>query len=78
MEILDYKNTHLIVHCDEHFKKNLLSALLVFEIHFSLYITGYSDIITIDSSWVDYPYKVSTCDGMYCRQRRHLYYGGLI
>jgi hypothetical protein len=29
---------------------------------------------TIDISWVDYPYTASTCDVMYCRQRRH--YGG--
>jgi hypothetical protein len=27
-------------------------------------------------SWVDYPYTASTCDIVYCRQRRHLYYGG--
>jgi hypothetical protein len=32
---------------------------------------------TIDISWVDYPYMTTpTCDVMYCRQRRHLYYGG--
>jgi hypothetical protein len=30
----------------------------------------------IDISWVDYPDTASTCDVMYCRQRRHLYYGG--
>jgi hypothetical protein len=29
----------------------------------------------IDISWVDYPYTASTCDVMYCRQRRHLHYG---
>jgi hypothetical protein len=33
---------------------------------------------TIDISWVDWSYKSSTCDVMYCRQRRHLYYGGQI
>jgi hypothetical protein len=27
-------------------------------------------------SWADYPYTSSTCDVMYCRQRRHLYYDG--
>jgi hypothetical protein len=32
----------------------------------------------IDISWVDWAYKSSTCDVMYCRQRRHLYYGGEI
>jgi hypothetical protein len=32
---------------------------------------------SIDISWwVDYTYTASTCDVMYCRQRRHLYYGG--
>jgi capsule polysaccharide modification protein KpsS len=31
---------------------------------------------TIDISWVDYPYTASTCDVMYCQQRRHLYYSG--
>jgi hypothetical protein len=31
----------------------------------------------IDSiSQVEYPYTTSTCDVMYRRQRRHLYYGG--
>jgi hypothetical protein len=25
---------------------------------------------------IDYPYTASTCDVMYRRQRRHLYYGG--
>jgi hypothetical protein len=32
--------------------------------------------VTIDISWVDYLNTASTCDVMYCRQRRHLYYGG--
>jgi hypothetical protein len=31
---------------------------------------------TIDISCVDWAYKSSTCDLMYCRQRRHLCYGG--
>jgi hypothetical protein len=35
-------------------------------------------VVTIDISWVDYPYKASTCDVMYWRQRRHSYYGGQI
>jgi hypothetical protein len=35
-------------------------------------------IATIDISWVDWAYKSSTCDVMYCQQRRHLYYGGQI
>jgi hypothetical protein len=30
----------------------------------------------MEISWVDCPYTASTCDVMYCRQRRHLYYGG--
>jgi hypothetical protein len=33
---------------------------------------------TIDISWLDWAYKSSTCDVMYRRQRRHLYYGGEI
>jgi hypothetical protein len=32
----------------------------------------------IDISFVDWAYKSSTCDVMYRRQRRHLYYGGQI
>jgi hypothetical protein len=32
----------------------------------------------IDISWLDWAYKSSTCDVMYRRQRRHLYYGGQI
>jgi hypothetical protein len=32
--------------------------------------------VAIDISWVDWAYKSSTCDVMYWRQRRHLYYGG--
>jgi hypothetical protein len=32
----------------------------------------------IDISWLDWDYKSSTCDAMYRRQRRHLYYGGQI
>jgi hypothetical protein len=32
--------------------------------------------LPIDISRVDCPYTSSTCDAMYCRQRRHLYYGG--
>jgi hypothetical protein len=35
-------------------------------------------VLTIDISLVDWAYKSSTCDVMYCRQRRHLYYGGQI
>jgi hypothetical protein len=35
-------------------------------------------LLTIDISWVDWAYKSSSCDVMYCRQRRHLYYGGEI
>jgi hypothetical protein len=34
--------------------------------------------MTLDISWVDWAYKSSTCDVMYCRQRLHLYYGGQI
>jgi hypothetical protein len=34
--------------------------------------------LNIDISWVDWAYRSSTCDVMYCRQRRHLYYGGQI
>jgi hypothetical protein len=34
--------------------------------------------LAIDISWVDWAYKSSTCDVMYCLQRRHLYYGGQI
>jgi hypothetical protein len=33
---------------------------------------------SIDISWLDWAYKSSTCDVMYRRQRRHLYYGGHI
>jgi hypothetical protein len=33
---------------------------------------------SIDISWLDWAYKSSTCDVMYRRQRRHLYYGGEI
>jgi hypothetical protein len=33
---------------------------------------------TIDISWLDWAYKLSICDVMYRRQRRHLYYGGQI
>jgi hypothetical protein len=33
-------------------------------------------ILAIDTSWVDYPYKASTCDVMNCRQRSRLYHGG--
>jgi hypothetical protein len=32
----------------------------------------------IDISWVYWAYKSSTCDVMYCRQRRPFYYGGQI
>jgi predicted SprT family Zn-dependent metalloprotease len=32
----------------------------------------------IDISCLDWAYKSSTCDAMYRRQRRHLYYGGEI
>jgi hypothetical protein len=32
----------------------------------------------IDISWLDWVFKSSTCDVMYHRQRRHLYYGGQI
>jgi hypothetical protein len=32
----------------------------------------------IDISWLDWAYKSSTCDVMYRRRRRHLYYGGQI
>jgi hypothetical protein len=32
----------------------------------------------IDISWLDWAYRSSTCDVMYRRQRRHLYYGGQI
>jgi hypothetical protein len=32
----------------------------------------------IDISWLDLAYQSSTCDVMYRRQRRHLYYGGKI
>jgi hypothetical protein len=35
-------------------------------------------VALIDISWVDWAYKSSTCDVMYCRQRRHLYYSGQI
>jgi hypothetical protein len=35
-------------------------------------------VTTIDISWLDWAYKSSTCDAMYRRQRRHLYYGGQI
>jgi hypothetical protein len=35
-------------------------------------------VFLIDISWVDCAYKSSTCDVMYCRKRRHLYYGGEI
>jgi hypothetical protein len=38
----------------------------------------YVCFIPIDISWGDWAYKSSTCDVMYCRQRRHLYYGGQI
>jgi hypothetical protein len=34
--------------------------------------------IYIDISWLDWAYKSSTCDVMYRRLRRHLYYGGQI
>jgi hypothetical protein len=33
-------------------------------------------VMNIDISWVDYPHTASTCNVLYCRQRRHLYYGG--
>jgi hypothetical protein len=32
----------------------------------------------IDILWLDWAYKSSTCDVMYRRQRRHVYYGGQI
>jgi hypothetical protein len=32
----------------------------------------------IDISWLDWVFKSSTCDVMYRRKRRHLYYGGQI
>jgi hypothetical protein len=32
--------------------------------------------LPIDISWLDWAYKLSTCDVMYRRQRRHLYDGG--
>jgi hypothetical protein len=32
----------------------------------------------MDISWLDWAYKSSTCDVMYRRQRRHLYYGGQV
>jgi hypothetical protein len=35
-------------------------------------------VLLIDISWVDWAYKSATCAVMYCRQRRHLYYGGQI
>jgi hypothetical protein len=31
--------------------------------------------LLIDISWIDWAYKSSTCDVMYCQQRRNLYYG---
>jgi hypothetical protein len=31
-----------------------------------------------DISWLDWAYKSFTCDVMYRRQRRHIYYGGEI
>jgi hypothetical protein len=34
--------------------------------------------LCIDISWLDWAYKSSTCDVMYRRQRRYLYYGGEI
>jgi hypothetical protein len=34
--------------------------------------------ILTDISCVDWAYKSSTCDVMFCRQRRHLCYGGQI
>jgi hypothetical protein len=35
-------------------------------------------VCAIDISYLDWAYKSSTCDVMYRRQRRHLYYGGEI
>jgi hypothetical protein len=32
--------------------------------------------LVTDISWVDYPYTASTCNIMYRRQHRPLYYGG--
>jgi hypothetical protein len=41
-------------------------------------ITAIHRVGAIDISWLDWAYKSSTCDVMYRRQRRHLYYGGQI
>jgi hypothetical protein len=49
-----------------------LSAEEAIEQHFQLFVW------TIDISWLDWAYKSSTCDVMYRRQRRHLYYGSQI
>jgi hypothetical protein len=48
------------------------SSLLICSLAFQKRVTA------IDISLVDWAYKSSTCDVMYRRQRRHLYYGGQI
>jgi hypothetical protein len=42
------------------------------QIYFLHFLNKYS----VKRHCIDYPYTASTCDNMYCRQRRHLYYGG--
>jgi hypothetical protein len=60
-----------------------VSSLHTAFVHFNAHIRMPRTIIAspgwfIDISWVDWAYKSSTCDVLYRRQGRHLYYGGQI